>query len=76
MKEKCIKTALRVLCRKLACAVLAVAGLCCVPVSGMAQSGELELRLLHTNDTHAFLAGSDAGGNACFASEACRGGTG
>ena len=76
MKEQCMKTALRVRWRKLARAALAVAGLCCVLVPGMAQSGELELRLLHVNDTHAFLAGSDAGGNACFASEACRGGLG
>lgn len=76
MKEKCVKTALRVRCRKLTCAVLTIAGLCGVLVPGMAQSGELELRLLHVNDTHAFLAGSDAGGNACFASAACRGGLG
>ena len=66
----------RVRWRKLARAVWAVAGLCCVPVSVMAQSGELELRLLHANDTHAFLAGTDARGRACFASAACRGGMG
>lgn len=76
MKEKSMKTALYVRWRKLACAVPVVAGLCCVLVFGMARSGELELRLLHANDTHAFLAGSDAGGNACFASEACWGGMG
>ena len=35
-----------------------------------------ELRLLHTNDTHAHLAGLDAQGQACFTDEACRGGMG
>lgn len=35
-----------------------------------------ELRLLHTNDTHAHLAGLDARGQACFTDEACRGGMG
>lgn len=34
----------------------------------------LELRLLHVNDTHAFLAGINDHGNACFAATDCRGG--
>lgn len=33
-----------------------------------------ELRILHTNDTHAFLAGLDDRGQACFTDAACRGG--
>lgn len=37
-----------------------------------AQSGEL--RILHTNDTHAFLAGLDERGQACLTDAACRGG--
>lgn len=44
-----------------------------------ARAGELaardgELRILHTNDTHAHLAGLDERGNACFTDAACRGG--
>lgn len=39
-----------------------------------AQGGEL--RILHTNDTHAHLAGLDARGLACSTDEACRGGMG
>ena len=34
----------------------------------------LELRLLHVNDTHAFLAGIDEHMNACFEAADCRGG--
>mgnify|MGYP001129023291 CR=1 FL=1 len=34
----------------------------------------LELRLLHVNDTHAFLAGIDDRMNACFEAADCRGG--
>ena len=35
---------------------------------------DLELRLLHVNDTHAFLAGIDEHMNACFEAADCRGG--
>ena len=46
---------------------------------GPARAGEAaaqggELRILHTNDTHAFLAGLDDRGQACFTDAACRGG--
>lgn len=37
-------------------------------------SDGLELRLLHVNDTHAFLAGLDDHMNACFKATDCRGG--
>ena len=37
-------------------------------------AGGLELRILHVNDTHAFLAGTDAHMNACFEATDCRGG--
>lgn len=37
-------------------------------------AGSLELRILHVNDTHAFLAGTDAHMNACFEATDCRGG--
>lgn len=45
---------------------------------GPAGAGEAahgtELRILHTNDTHAHLAGVDDRGQACLADERCRGG--
>lgn len=37
-------------------------------------SGLFELTLLHSNDTHSYLAGRDTHGNACFASADCVGG--
>ncbi len=40
------------------------------------QSEPLELVLLHTNDTHSYVAGRDKYGNACIASADCAGGTG
>ncbi len=60
--------------RGMACLVLALACACGTPCAGAPR--ELELRILHTNDTHAFLAGADSAGNACFASAACIGGMG
>ena len=40
------------------------------------QSEPLELVLLHTNDTHSYVAGRDKYGNACMASADCAGGMG
>lgn len=40
------------------------------------QSEPLELVLLHTNDTHSYVAGRDKYGNACMTSTDCAGGTG
>ncbi len=40
------------------------------------ETKELALLILHTNDTHSYLAGLDARGNACFAEDGCRGGMG
>jgi len=36
--------------------------------------GGFELVLLHTNDTHTYIAGADASGRACFKEEGCYGG--
>lgn len=47
----------------------------CAPTQREAMPDDgLELRLLHVNDTHAFLAGIDGHGNACFTATDCRGG--
>lgn len=47
----------------------------CTPAHRKASPGDgLELRLLHVNDTHAFLAGIDGQMNACFEATDCRGG--
>ena len=40
------------------------------------QSEPLELVLLHTNDTHSYVAGRDKYGNACMTSTDCVGGMG
>lgn len=39
-----------------------------------APPSSFELTLLHSNDTHSYLAGRDKNGNACFASAECEGG--
>lgn len=54
--------------------VLALALMCSVvlPVSGL--GSPLELVILHTNDTHSWLAGRDAYGTACTKSADCVGG--
>lgn len=70
------KAALRRLGRGLLCAALVLAGAGGLATPCAAQSGEVELRILHVNDTHAVLAGTDADGRVCFASAACRGGMG
>ena len=36
--------------------------------------GGFELVLLHTNDTHTYIAGADASGRACFKEDGCYGG--
>ena len=47
----------------------------CAPAHHKATPDDgLELRLLHVNDTHAFLAGIDDRMNACFEATDCRGG--
>lgn len=47
----------------------------CAPAHHKAPPDDgLELRLLHVNDTHAFLAGIDDRMNACFEATDCRGG--
>ena len=47
----------------------------CAPAHHKATPDDgLELRLLHVNDTHAFLAGIDDRMNACFEASDCRGG--
>lgn len=47
----------------------------CAPIRREAVPDDgLELRLLHVNDTHAFLAGIDDRMNACFEASDCRGG--
>lgn len=47
----------------------------CAPAHHKATPNDgLELRLLHVNDTHAFLAGIDDRMNACFEATDCRGG--
>lgn len=47
----------------------------CAPARHKAPPDDgLELRLLHVNDTHAFLAGIDDRMNACFEATDCRGG--
>ena len=47
----------------------------CAPAHREASTDDgLELRLLHVNDTHAFLAGTDDHMNACFEGTDCRGG--
>lgn len=47
----------------------------CAPAHREASPDDgLELRLLHVNDTHAFLAGIDDRMNACFEASDCRGG--
>ena len=47
----------------------------CAPAHHKATPDDgLELRLLHVNDTHAFLAGIDDHMNACFEATDCRGG--
>lgn len=53
-------------------ALLAAGGLARAGGAETAQGGEL--RILHTNDTHAFLAGLDERGQPCFTDEICRGG--
>lgn len=55
-------------------ALLAAGGAAQAGGTEAAQTGDL--RILHTNDTHAYLAGLDARGQACLADEACRGGMG
>lgn len=55
-------------------ALLAAGGAAQAGGTDAAQTGDL--RILHTNDTHAYLAGLDARGQACLADEACRGGMG
>ncbi|MBR4747146.1 MAG: bifunctional metallophosphatase/5'-nucleotidase, partial [Desulfovibrio sp.] len=37
-------------------------------------AGGFELVLLHTNDTHTYIAGADASGRACFKEDGCYGG--
>lgn len=53
-------------------ALLAAGGLAQAGGAETAQGGEL--RILHTNDTHAFLAGMDERGQPCTTDETCRGG--
>lgn len=55
-------------------ALLAAGGAAQAGGTEAAQTGDF--RILHTNDTHAYLAGLDARGQACLADEACRGGMG
>ena len=53
-------------------ALLAAGGLAQAGGEETAQGGEI--RILHTNDTHAFLAGMDERGQPCSTDETCRGG--
>lgn len=48
----------------------------CAPDNAPRQNGGLELVVLHTNDTHAFLAGMDKYGNASLDGAGSRGGLG
>lgn len=57
----------------LLCALFLIAA-ACTPAQHTTTDDALELRLLHVNDTHAFLAGIDDHMNACFEATDCRGG--
>ena len=65
------KKGAQVLALFMACSLLA-----CAPKNAPQQNGGLELVLLHTNDTHAFLAGMDKYGNASLDGINSRGGLG
>lgn len=58
----------------LLCALLLLMAACAPAHHKATPDDGLELRLLHVNDTHAFLAGIDDHMNACFEATDCRGG--
>ena len=58
----------------LLCALCLLMGACAPAHRKTTPDAGLELRLLHVNDTHAFLAGIDEHMNACFEAADCRGG--
>ncbi|WP_297218861.1 bifunctional metallophosphatase/5'-nucleotidase [uncultured Desulfovibrio sp.] len=67
-------------CLHLCAGALAGVLLVALPVQGQDQPRQegtgLELRILHVNDTHAHLAGTDSRMNACLDATGCRGGLG
>ena len=58
----------------LLCTLFLIAAACAPAPRTTSPDDGLELRLLHVNDTHAFLAGIDDHMNACFEATDCRGG--
>ena len=58
----------------LLCTLFLIAAACATAPRTTSPDDGLELRLLHVNDTHAFLAGIDDHMNACFEATDCRGG--